>query len=663
MLSLKTFTFASAALTLFSGTNAGLVRRNEEPAQPSCTDYTPFVYAGCFSDPSAPRALLYDSPLDSQNMTVEKCVAFCKGNDYRYAGLEYYGECFCGASVNGPQIDESNCNFPCTGNNSEICGGNDIISIYQDPTFPSVNQADISDYQPLGCYSEGTSGRSLAWRQDQVSSTSLTIESCLSACKTGGYSIAGVEFGQECYCGVVLGNGTLPQTSGCDVPCTGNSAEICGGSGTLNLFVANDLESSQPCGEMPPSPPATTSSTAPPTTSSSSSSFKSSSSSSSSGFTTSSSSSSSYFSTSSSSKSSSSSGITTSSSSKSCSTSSSTLSSSSTKSTLPPTTSSTKSCSTSTKTTSPPASSTTSCTTSTKPPTTSSISTPPTTKPATTSSTKTTASLCTSTTVITPPAPTCEYKCGNWCSKPMPSWNDQGSCLTAQSNCALQVASCFLYAGFPESMNCFQFSSWCTSVSSYCKSSCPGQNCFKEACISKNPPPSAPSAPVATTSTSVYTCPASSTKPATTATVMPTTTSCVPVPTCSNMCAQPHNPSKGYSSSSPVGNIPIPCLTCNNLKSDYNSGNCFKLYNDPDSSKCPSYPRSGSSGPGKGCKDACDNQYTSCMNTYAQGCKSNKFGDSYSTGSQKCKDQWNDCYSVNSNVYAGNKCGSWNSGW
>ena len=271
-MSLKSFTVASAALTLFSGVNAGLVQRNEEPAQPSCTDFTPFVYSGCFQDPSSPsRALLYNSGLNTQNMTVETCVAFCKGNDYRYAGLEYYGECFCGASVNGPQIDESNCNFPCTGNKSEVCGGNDIISIYQDPTFPTVDETIISDYKPLGCYSEGTSGRSLAWRQDQVNASTLTIESCLTACKQGGYDIAGVEFGQECYCGVVLGNGTLP-TSGCNKPCKGDSTEICGGSSKLNLFVASDLESSQPCGATPPFPSSSSSSSSSSTSSTSSSS-------------------------------------------------------------------------------------------------------------------------------------------------------------------------------------------------------------------------------------------------------------------------------------------------------------------------------------------------------------------------------------------------------
>ena len=182
------------------------------------------------------------------------------GNDYKYAGLEYYGECFCGATVNGPKVDESLCNFPCTGDSGEACGGNDIISVYQDTTFPTVVDTIISDYMPMGCYSEGTPGRSLAWRQDQLSTTNLTVEECLFACKDGGYSFAGVEFGQECYCGVVLGNGTAPVSSSlCNFPCTGNSSETCGGSGTLDLYVAKDLESNEPCNASPPTSSSTTS--------------------------------------------------------------------------------------------------------------------------------------------------------------------------------------------------------------------------------------------------------------------------------------------------------------------------------------------------------------------------------------------------------------------
>jgi hypothetical protein len=74
MFNLQALTIASAALSLFSGVDAW-----QNPPQPSCTDFTPFAYKGCFQDLSSPNALLYSSGLNTQNMTVEICVAFCKG--------------------------------------------------------------------------------------------------------------------------------------------------------------------------------------------------------------------------------------------------------------------------------------------------------------------------------------------------------------------------------------------------------------------------------------------------------------------------------------------------------------------------------------------------------------------------------------------------------
>lgn len=89
MLNLQPLAIASAALTLFCGADAsGLypVKRNEEPAQASCTDFTPFKYAGCFLDNGNPRTLLYTGPR-SKNNTVQSCVAFCKGKPRLFAYL------------------------------------------------------------------------------------------------------------------------------------------------------------------------------------------------------------------------------------------------------------------------------------------------------------------------------------------------------------------------------------------------------------------------------------------------------------------------------------------------------------------------------------------------------------------------------------------------
>jgi hypothetical protein len=100
------------------------------------------------------------------------------------------------ASVEGVQVSDSSCNFPCTGNNGEACGGNSLLSVYQDPTFPYDNTSIISDYTPQGCWTDSSSsGRTLVYRQNALSTATLTVEQCLFSCKADGYPLAGVEFG------------------------------------------------------------------------------------------------------------------------------------------------------------------------------------------------------------------------------------------------------------------------------------------------------------------------------------------------------------------------------------------------------------------------------------------------------------------------------------
>ena len=73
---------ASTALSAFFSVVGAidLLERNSAPAVPPCTyPFTPFVYVGCYTDTSVPRTLPFDTRLDTQNMTVELCVASCKG--------------------------------------------------------------------------------------------------------------------------------------------------------------------------------------------------------------------------------------------------------------------------------------------------------------------------------------------------------------------------------------------------------------------------------------------------------------------------------------------------------------------------------------------------------------------------------------------------------
>ncbi|KAL7901012.1 WSC domain-containing protein [Trichoderma sp. SZMC 28014] len=690
---------AVATLSLVTSTHAWNVDL------PPCLDkFQPFVYSGCFQDggPGNPNALIFRSTLPSNNMTVEECVSECKGNGFRYAGLEYYGVCFCGGTVDGPQLDDSQCSFPCNGNKSETCGGNNILSVWQDPTFPT-KQVTIGDYKAAGCYSDNSQqGRALSWSAN-VDASTFTTESCLAACEAEGFPLAGTEYGSECWCGNVLANSTAKvDDSQCNFACQGNSSETCGGRGLLDLYIATDLESLEPCGWVPPSSSSTTSwvstTTLPPSSTSATSSISTTSlpptSTSTSTTTTSSDSTTSLPPTSTSTTSSASTTslppTSTSTSSTSSSTSTSTTSSASTTSLPPPpptsttddcdttttsSTSSTTSTSTSTTTTTSTSTTTSTTSTSTTTSTTSTSITPPPPPPTTTTSKSTsttaTSSLCTAT-VTTPPS--CDYKCGDWCFPPLPDWNNQKDCLKAYATCAAGVASCFSQAGFPGALQCFNFGQWCSSISQYCSSTCVLGKCSKGDCWNHNPgqggsPPK--------TTTTVFPCSATTTtKPPATS----TTSTCPPPPT--NICTQPSNSKYGYGPGNPVGGIPLPLVSCNDIYSDWRT-NPFKLYISQNSQNCPSYPPSGC---GNACSDACKEQYTQCTNVYQQGCQQGSsgrfkrgqtakrllgvsqftanwgFGDNTpSNAAKKCQAQYQDCLAVNKNVNPHQQCKTW--GW
>jgi hypothetical protein len=80
MATFKTFvTTIALSAGLVQIASASAVKRWGVPL-PACTPATPFVYAGCFSDMGSTDALEYRSEVNYDNMTIEACVDFCKGN-------------------------------------------------------------------------------------------------------------------------------------------------------------------------------------------------------------------------------------------------------------------------------------------------------------------------------------------------------------------------------------------------------------------------------------------------------------------------------------------------------------------------------------------------------------------------------------------------------
>lgn len=153
----------------------------------------PLDYQGCFTEPSGARALA-PAELKDDDMTVERCAAFC--NPYKFFGLEYGRECYCGIVQNAKSVSASasDCDMPCEGDSAQTCGGGQRLSLYKTVGWsPPVNEA-INGYDYFGCYSELTSGRTLS--DSSTSSDSMTAQKCATFCQ--GSAFFGLEVGNEC---------------------------------------------------------------------------------------------------------------------------------------------------------------------------------------------------------------------------------------------------------------------------------------------------------------------------------------------------------------------------------------------------------------------------------------------------------------------------------
>lgn len=100
---------------------------------------------------------------------------------------------------------------------------------------PTVGQT-TNNWAYLGCANE-TNPRALAGAS-YTSTSAMTIEKCQSFCSssTNNYGLAGIEYGGECYCGNGLQSYSAVGFQGCNMPCTGNKTELCGGSNRLSVY-------------------------------------------------------------------------------------------------------------------------------------------------------------------------------------------------------------------------------------------------------------------------------------------------------------------------------------------------------------------------------------------------------------------------------------------
>ncbi|KAK6220804.1 hypothetical protein LQW54_001722 [Pestalotiopsis sp. IQ-011] len=209
---------------------------------------------GCWLDGPNGRIIpTYQDP-DNQMLTPQSCAQTCFSKGYNVSGTEYYAQCFCGNAIyNGGKAspDQTKCNTPCSGDGQLMCGDAGYLSIVSNgapPTFqPPVTQTSglNNTWTYQGCFPDNLNNkRTLPWQL--LLPGTLTATQCLYQCGKFGYMAAGLEYGQECYCGdtsdVISAAAAKQPETDCNIACAGNASAICGGGSRLSMYYWTDKQ-------------------------------------------------------------------------------------------------------------------------------------------------------------------------------------------------------------------------------------------------------------------------------------------------------------------------------------------------------------------------------------------------------------------------------------
>ncbi|KAJ7758795.1 copper radical oxidase [Mycena maculata] len=206
----------------------------------------PWTYVGCFIDNANGRIVANEEPDDTE-LTIESCVSTCSAQNFTVASAEYSVQCFCGDELiaGATAAPESDCNMGCGGNATEACGAGNRMSVYSTtknvtilPVPVPQNSSIPGSWTYQGCLMEEVGGRAIPWQNIYPTNNSATT--CLGQCAAFGYTVGGMEYGEECYCGdlsdVQAANVSFAPETDCNLPCPGNPLYLCGSGNRISYY-------------------------------------------------------------------------------------------------------------------------------------------------------------------------------------------------------------------------------------------------------------------------------------------------------------------------------------------------------------------------------------------------------------------------------------------
>jgi len=235
------------------GVDRMLIYQRQPPTQASIVPgyKTWLQVAPCYQDNNGGRAL-HHLQLRSDAVSVSSCLDACQAGGFILGGVEFGTECFCGNSIqynNRPQSAPTHCYQPCGGDPSQVCGGPDALNLYFRGLNPFTTGPVTTlvqkhrNYRLTQCWQDekylfpGGARLLPEHPNPPVPTEQMTVERCIDACAASGYSSAGLEFSQECWCGnISFPPGQSTEFDKCNMPCTADARQYCGGPNKLLIY-------------------------------------------------------------------------------------------------------------------------------------------------------------------------------------------------------------------------------------------------------------------------------------------------------------------------------------------------------------------------------------------------------------------------------------------
>ena len=89
----------------------------------------------------------------------------------------------------------------------------------------------------LGCFVDPDNARILSgWHDFGKPTGPMDYDYCAQDCHDLNFTLAGVEDGQQCFCGDAMHPAAPPRSSRCTAPCISNTSEKCGGDNAMTVY-------------------------------------------------------------------------------------------------------------------------------------------------------------------------------------------------------------------------------------------------------------------------------------------------------------------------------------------------------------------------------------------------------------------------------------------